>query len=68
MAVGAYVCALLTMPPELKEMNISRSLRPFPENLDPSFHSRPALGRLAAAFVGFLIGAPVLSSRTIIWP
>jgi len=61
MAVGAYVCALLTMPPELKEMNYFLvPIVPFLKNLTLPFIPALLLGGLAAAFVGFLIGAPVL--------
>ncbi len=61
MAVGAYVCALLTMPAELKEMNFFLvPMLPFLKNLTLPFIPALIAGGLAAAFVGFLIGAPVL--------
>jgi len=64
MAVGAYVCALLTMPPELKEMNFFLvPIVPVLKNLTMPFLPALLLGGLAAAFVGFLIGAPVLRLR-----
>ena len=64
MAVGAYVCALLTMPPDLKEMNFFLvPIVPFLKNLTLPFLPALIMGGLAAAFVGFLIGAPVLRLR-----
>ena len=61
MAVGAYVCALLTMSPELKEMNFFLvPIIPALKNLTLPFIPALIFGGLAAAFVGFLIGAPVL--------
>jgi len=61
MAVGAYVCALLTMSPELKEMNYFLTpIVPILKNVTIPFLPAILIGGLAAAFVGFLIGAPVL--------
>lgn len=64
MAVGAYVCALLTMPADLKRMNFFLApIAPWLENLTLPFLPAIIAGGLAAAFVGFLIGAPVLRLR-----
>lgn len=64
MAVGAYVCALLTMPPELKEMNyFLLPIVPVLKNITLPFIPAILLAGLAAALVGFLIGAPVLRLR-----
>lgn len=64
MAVGAYVCALLTMPPELKEMNFFLApMLPFLKGITLPFLPSIIIGGLAAAFVGFIIGAPVLRLR-----
>lgn len=64
MAVGAYVCALLTMPPELKEMNYFLTpIVPWLKDLTLPFLPALILGGLAAALVGFLIGTPVLRLR-----
>ncbi|HWP69289.1 MAG TPA: branched-chain amino acid ABC transporter permease [Rectinemataceae bacterium] len=61
MAVGAYVCALLTMPPELKEMNYFLvPIIPILKGLTLPFIPAIIIAGLASAFVGFLIGAPVL--------
>lgn len=64
MAVGAYVCALLTMPPELKEMNFFLApMVPLLKGITLPFLPSIIIGGLAAAFVGFIIGAPVLRLR-----
>lgn len=64
MAVGAYVCALLTMSPQLKDMNFFlMPMVPWLRNVTIPFLPAIILGGLAAAFVGFLIGAPVLRLR-----
>ncbi len=61
MAVGAYVCALLTMPPGLKEMNFFLvPIIPLLKGFTLPFIPALIVAGLAAAFVGFLIGAPVL--------
>ena len=61
MAVGAYVCALLTMPPGLKEMNFFLvPIVPFLKGFTLPFIPALVIAGLASAFVGFLIGAPVL--------
>jgi len=64
MAVGAYVCALLTMTPELKEMNYFLvPIVPWLRNITIPFLPAILIAGLASAFVGFLIGAPVLRLR-----
>lgn len=64
MAVGAYVCALLTMPPELKEMNFFLApMVPILKGITLPFLPSIIIGGLVAAFVGFIIGAPVLRLR-----
>ncbi|MEN6364527.1 MAG: branched-chain amino acid ABC transporter permease, partial [Rectinema sp.] len=64
MAVGAYVCALLTMPPELKEMNYFLvPIVPWLKNLTLPFVPALIVAGLVSAFVGFLIGAPALRLR-----
>ncbi|MCX7775335.1 MAG: branched-chain amino acid ABC transporter permease [Rectinemataceae bacterium] len=64
MAVGAYVCALLTMSPQLKDMNFFlMPMVPWLRNVTIPFLPAIIIGGLAAAFVGFLIGAPVLRLR-----
>lgn len=64
MAVGAYVCALLTMSPQLKEMNyFLMPIVPWLKNLTIPFLPAILIAGLAAALVGFLIGAPVLRLR-----
>ena len=61
MAVGAYVCALLTMPPGLKEMNFFLvPIIPLLKGFTLPFIPALIVAGLASAFVGFLIGAPVL--------
>jgi branched-chain amino acid transport system permease protein len=64
MAIGAYVCALLTMSPEQKVSNFF--LTPIvPALADIQLPFIPALiiAGAAAGFCGFLIGAPVLRLR-----
>lgn len=64
MAVGAYVCALLTMSPQLKDMNFFlMPMVPWLRTITIPFLPAIIIGGLAAAFVGFLIGAPVLRLR-----
>lgn len=64
MAVGAYVCALLTMPPALKQMNYFLTpIVPWLANLQLPFLPALIVAGLAAALIGFLIGAPVLRLR-----
>ncbi len=64
MAVGAYVCALLTMPPDLKEMNFFlMPIVPWLQNLTLPFLPALLVAGLVAAFFGFITGAPVLRLR-----
>jgi branched-chain amino acid transport system permease protein len=64
MAVGAYVCALLTMTPELKDMNYFLTpIVPWLHNITIPFLPAILIAGLVSAFVGFLIGAPVLRLR-----
>jgi branched-chain amino acid transport system permease protein len=61
MAIGAYVSALLTMPPSQKAMNFFlEPIAPFLANVQIPFIPALAAAGAAAAFVGFLIGMPVL--------
>jgi branched-chain amino acid transport system permease protein len=64
MAVGAYTGALLTMSPAQKEMNffLEPIVAPL-ANVQLPFVPAILLAGLAAGFVGFLIGAPVLRLR-----
>ncbi len=64
MAVGAYVSALLTMSPSLKEMNFFLApIVPWLQGVQLPFLLALLLAGAAAGFVGFLIGAPVLRLR-----
>jgi len=64
MAVGAYTCALLTMPPELKEMNFFlKPIVPWLANVQWPFLPALLLGGVLAGVIGFLIAAPVLRLR-----
>lgn len=61
MAIGAYTVAILTMTPEMKEMNFyMKPMLPALINLNAPFLIALLLGGLLAALFGFLIGAPVL--------
>jgi branched-chain amino acid transport system permease protein len=61
MAIGAYTTALLTIPPELKEVNFyMKPIVPFLADLDMPFVFALLMGGVMAALFGFLIGAPVL--------
>lgn len=61
MAVGAYVSALLSMSPEVKEMNFFlEPLAPWLQNLTLPFILALAAGGVCAAIAGLLIGIPVL--------
>ncbi len=61
MAIGAYTTALLTIPPELKEVNFyMKPIVPFLLNINMPFVLALLMGGLMAAIFGFLIGAPVL--------
>jgi branched-chain amino acid transport system permease protein len=64
MAVGAYTCALLTMPPELKAMNFFlKPIVPFLANIQLPFLPALLIGGAVAGIIGFLIAAPVLRLR-----
>jgi branched-chain amino acid transport system permease protein len=64
MAVGAYVSALLSMSPEVKEMNFFlEPLAPWLQNLTLPFLLALLAGGLCAALAGLLIGLPVLRLR-----
>lgn len=61
MAIGAYTVALLTMTPEMKEMNFY--MKPIVSglaNIHLPFVLALLMGGIMAAIFGFLIGAPVL--------
>ncbi|MDY0235472.1 MAG: branched-chain amino acid ABC transporter permease [Gudongella sp.] len=61
MAIGAYTTALLTIPPELKEVNFyMKPIVPFLADLNMPFVFALLMGGVMAAIFGFLIGAPVL--------
>jgi branched-chain amino acid transport system permease protein len=64
MAVGAYVSALLSMSPEVKEMNFFlEPLAPWLQNLSLPFLLALVAGGLCAALAGLIIGLPVLRLR-----
>ncbi len=64
MAVGAYVSALLTMSPSLKEMNFFLApIVPWLKNIQLPFLAALLVAGCCAALVGFLIGAPALRLR-----
>jgi branched-chain amino acid transport system permease protein len=64
MAVGAYVSALLSMSPEVKEMNFFlEPLAPWLQNLTLPFAIALVAGGICAALAGLLIGIPVLRLR-----
>ncbi len=64
MAVGAYTCALLTMPPDLKMMNFFlKPIVPFLANVQWPFLPALLMGGVLAGVIGFLIAAPVLRLR-----
>jgi branched-chain amino acid transport system permease protein len=61
MAVGAYTSAILTMSPELKQMNFFlKPIAPFLANVEWPFFPALIMAGVMAAIVGALIGAPVL--------
>ena len=61
MAIGAYVCSLLILTPEQKEMQwILEEIHPFLADLSLPFLPAVIMGGLVAAFFGLLIGLPVL--------
>ncbi|MDR2803930.1 MAG: branched-chain amino acid ABC transporter permease [Treponema sp.] len=64
MAIGAYVSALLTMPPSQKAMNFFlKPIVPFLANIEIPFIPALIAAGSAAALAGFLIGMPVLRLR-----
>ena len=64
MAVGAYTSALLTMSPAQKEMNFFlMPIIPPLANIQIPFVPALLIAGLAAAFIGFLVGAPALRLR-----
>jgi branched-chain amino acid transport system permease protein len=64
MAIGAYVSALLTMPPSQKAMNFFlKPIAPFLANIEMPFIPALIFAGSAAALAGFLIGVPVLRLR-----
>jgi len=64
MAVGAYVSALLTLSPAQKQMNFFlEPIVPFLANVQLPFFPALVAAGLVSAFVGLLIGAPVLRLR-----
>ncbi len=64
MAVGAYATALLTMPPAVKEQNFFlEPIVPILANITLPFPVAITIGGFFAAFVAFIIGAPVLRLR-----
>lgn len=61
MAVGAYVSALLTMSPELKDaVYYAAPINPFIKSIHAPFPIALLVGGIIAAIIAFLIGAPVL--------
>jgi len=61
MAIGAYVCALLILPSEQKEMQwILEDIHPWLGDLSMSFLAAVIISGLVAAFFGLLIALPVL--------
>lgn len=64
MAVGAYTSALLTMSPELKQMNFFlKPIVPWLSNVEIPFFPALLVAGMLTALIGFLIGAPVLKLR-----
>ena len=64
MAVGAYTAALLTMSPEMKQMNyFMKPIVPFLAEVEWTFLPAIIMAGLVTALVGFLIGAPALRLR-----
>lgn len=61
MAIGAYVCSILIMTPAQKEsLFILQEAYPWVRNATASFPLAVIAGGLAAAFVGILVGIPLL--------
>jgi branched-chain amino acid transport system permease protein len=64
MAIGAYTSALLTMSPAQKSMNFFLApIVPILANVEIPFIPALIIAGGVAAFIGFLIGAPVLRLR-----
>lgn len=64
MAVGAYTSALLTMPPSVKTMNFfMQPINPILLNINVHFLFALLIAGILSAFIGFIIGAPVLKLR-----
>jgi branched-chain amino acid transport system permease protein len=64
MAVGAYTTALLTMPPQLKQMNFFlEPIVPWLANVEVGFFWALIIAGSITGLIGFLIGAPVLKLR-----
>lgn len=64
MAVGAYVSAILTMSPDIKDMNFFlEPLAPWLQQLTLPFGVALIAGGLCAALAGLIIGIPVLRLR-----
>lgn len=61
MAIGAYVCALLILPPGQKEMQwILEEIQPWLGDLSMPFLPAVLISGIVAAFFGLLIALPVL--------
>lgn len=61
MAIGAYVCAILIMPPAQKDMLfILGEAYPWVQNAHAPFIVAVFAGGIVAAFFGFLVGMPLL--------
>ena len=64
MAVGAYVSAILTMSPDVKDMNFFlEPLAPWLQNLTLPFGVALIAGGICAAIAGLIVGLPVLRLR-----
>lgn len=64
MAVGAYTTALLTMPPQVKQMNFFlEPIAPWLSQVQWSFLPALIAAGVLTAIIGFLIAAPVLKLR-----
>src|SRR5512144_541325 len=61
MAIGAYVCALLTLTPEQKQVNFFlEPIVPWLAHLTIPFVPALLAAGAVAALLGFVVGAPVL--------
>jgi len=61
MAIGAYTCAILTMSPDMKEINFFlKPIVPILANIQMSFLPALVISGIVSALFGFLIGAPAL--------